>query len=72
MNEKTDVREAVIRVLVEAEPEGVPDEDVLQAVEYYVEADQAQVDDVLGELFAIDLIERDHTGAPWRLVGCPS
>jgi hypothetical protein len=72
MNEKNEIREAVLRVLVDAEPEGIHDEDVLQAVEHLEPATQAEVDAVIGELFVMELIERDDTGSPWRLVGCRS
>ncbi len=72
MNEKHAIREAVLRVLVDAEPDGIHDEDVLQAVGFLEPATRAEIDAAIGELFAMELIERDDTRSPWRLVGCPS
>jgi hypothetical protein len=72
MNEKNEIREAVLRVLVDAEPEGIHDEDVLQAVEHLEPATQDEVDAVIGDLFAVELIDRFDARSPWRLVGCRS
>ncbi len=72
MNQKKEIREAVLRVLVDAEPDGIHDEDVLQAVGFLEHATRAEIDAVIGELLVMELIERDDTRSPWRLVGSPS
>jgi hypothetical protein len=67
VSESEQLRFAILRVLEEAE-DGVADEDLGELVEYYVAVgSRSDIDDELGDLFAIDLIERDQVDERWRL-----
>jgi hypothetical protein len=61
------LRFAILRVIAEAD-DGVFDEDLEMAVSYYVETTQSDIDVEVGDLFVCDMISREDTTTPWRLM----
>lgn len=62
-----ELHDAIIRAVEEAGPDGLPDEDVHDAVSYFVEASEYDVQHAVGVLFDADVIGRSTSRENWRL-----
>lgn len=60
--------EVVLRVIREASYDGVPEEDLPDAVGFWVEASEVAIGRALGRLFLAGVITRETTSHPWVLV----